>query len=195
MRSRPAPGGTKTWILAFLLAAVATWPAHRARADDPALALHLTGHQIVTYPVRTIARIGFEDAETLAVVTDGGTDRYAAESILRIDFLWDASSVHDPEDAAALVKAIHLFQNQPNPFSPVTEIAFDLPAAGPAELRIYTPDGRLVRKLFGGERPAGRQTARWDGRDEAGRRVAAGVYFYSLVAHGVQESRRMILLR
>jgi hypothetical protein len=36
---------------------------------------------------------------------------------------------------------------------------------------------------------------RWDGRDETGRAVASGVYFYSLTAPGVDENRRMILVK
>jgi flagellar hook assembly protein FlgD len=43
-------------------------------------------------------------------------------------------------------------------------------------------------------REAGRHTASWDGRDDAGEKVGSGTYFYQLIAPGVEESRRMILL-
>jgi hypothetical protein len=102
--------------------------------------------------------------------------------------------VVDPRDAAALVKAVHLFQNQPNPFSPETRIAFDLPKSGPVELVIYSVNGRLIRRLVKDTREAGRHTASWDGRDDAGEKVGSGIYFYQLIATGVDESRRMILL-
>ena len=102
--------------------------------------------------------------------------------------------MEDPEKAAALLKTVHLFQNQPNPFSPETRIAFELPQAGKVELGIYSPDGRLVRTLVTGEHAAGRHSIRWDGLNDAGRKVSGGVYFYSLHAPGVEQSRRMILL-
>jgi len=104
------------------------------------------------------------------------------------------SGISDPRNAAALVKAVHLFQNQPNPFSPETQIAFDLPQAGAATLSTCHVNGRLVRKLVKDTCEAGRHTAMWDGRDDVWAKVGSGVYFYQLTGSGVEESRRMILL-
>jgi hypothetical protein len=168
-----------------------------ARADEPILAIRLSGGESAIYAVGEIERIEFQtyyEEEELLVVHSGGMDHYPTESIARIEFLWDFSSVEDPKDAAALLKAVHLFQNQPNPFSPETQISFELPQAGEVELTIFSPDGRLVRTLVAGERPAGCHTVRWDGLDDVGRGVSGGVYFYSLRAPGIEESRRMILL-
>lgn len=165
-----------------------------ARADEPMLVIWATDGRDATYTVSEIARIGFEDQETLVVVTDSGSQSFPTERIVRIEFDWDFSSVKDPTEAAKLVTAMRLFQNQPNPFSPETRIVFELPAPGQVELGIYSPDGRLVRTLVSGERPAGRQDVRWDGLDDSGRAASSGVYFYSLTAPGVAASRRMILL-
>ena len=175
-----------------LLACLGTPPA--ARADDPMLAIRLTGGESAVYAVAEIDRIAFDGTSALVVEWTGGSQSYPAASIEKIEFLWEFSSTDDPRSAAALVKAMHLFQNQPNPFSPETRITFELPQAGQVELGIYSPDGRLVRTLVTGERPAGRQEVRWDGLDDAGRRAAGGVYFYSLRAPGIADSRRMILL-
>jgi hypothetical protein len=164
-----------------------------AQADEPMLAIRQVGGGSAIYAVGGIERIGFED-DTLVVESAGGLDRYAAEVITRIELLWEFSSVEGPKAAAGLIKAMHLFQNQPNPFSPETRIAFDLPQAGPVELMIYGVNGRLIRRLVKDTRQAGRYTANWDGRDEAGEKVGSGVYFYQLTAPGVEESRRMILL-
>ena len=75
-----------------------------------------------------------------------------------------------------------------------TSIAFDLPTAGPVELVIYGVNGRQIRRLVKDTREAGRHTASWDGRDDAGEKVGSGIYFYQLTAAGAAESRRMILL-
>jgi hypothetical protein len=166
-----------------------------ARADISWLSVLLVGGGTASYPVNDLHRIGFE-GDTLVVVHAGGTERYGAATVVRIEFLWSPanSGVVDPREAAALVKAVHLFQNQPNPFSPETSIAFDLPMAGPVELVIYGVNGRLIRRLVKDTREAGRHTASWDGRDDAGEKVGSGIYFYQLTAAGAAESRRMILL-
>jgi hypothetical protein len=164
------------------------------RAAEPTVLIQMTGGENATYPVAEITRIDFEGEETLVVVTESGTDSYALGMVRRIEFLWESSNIDDVMDAAAMIDAIHLFQNQPNPFSLETRIGFELPDRREVELEIYSADGRLVRTLVAGERPAGRHTMRWDGLDNTGRAVAGGVYFYNLRAPGIDASRRMILL-
>jgi flagellar hook assembly protein FlgD len=95
------------------------------------------------------------------------------------------------------VTALH--PNVPNPFNPVTRIAFDLARDGHVSLRIYDVGGRLVRTLIDAPmargRYAGADAAVWDGIDDAGRRVSSGVYFYRLVTSDLDASRRMVLLK
>jgi hypothetical protein len=55
--------------------------------------------------------------------------------------------------------------------------------------------GRFVRVLEDADREPGRYTVRWDARNEIGRPVAAGVYFYSLEAGDFPESKRVMLIR
>jgi hypothetical protein len=89
----------------------------------------------------------------------------------------------------------HLEQNYPNPFNPTTHIRFSMPAPGPFRLTVHDAAGRRVRTLRDGVAPAGWHDARWDGRDDAGRRVASGVYFYRLEAPGGTQARKMLLLK
>ena len=75
-------------------------------------------------------------------------------------------------------------------------ISFSLPSDCAATLAIHDESGRLVRTLLGGKTlPAGPHTVEWDGRDDAGRECAAGVYFYRLSAGKETLSRKMVLLR
>jgi hypothetical protein len=100
------------------------------------------------------------------------------------------------DDEVDVVKAFHLRQNQPNPFNPVTTIEFSIPQAGRATLRIFDPQGKLVRTLVDREyAAAGRDEVRWDGRDDAGRVVNSGVYFYKLEAGTYIAARKMLLLK
>lgn len=143
----------------------------QARAEEPMLALHLTGGGSAVYTVGEITRIGFDSEETLVVVTGSGADSYSTEAIELIEFLFGSSGVEDPRDAAVLIDAIHLFRNRPNPLKSGTQIAFELARGGKVELSIYGSDGRLVRTLVTGERAAGRHAIVWDGLNEEGRRV------------------------
>jgi hypothetical protein len=88
-----------------------------------------------------------------------------------------------------------LGQNFPNPFNPTTTISFSLAEHGPVQLRIYDVDGRLVRSLVDGHRPAGQQAASWNGTDNRGNRVASGVYFYRLHAGAFTATRKMVILK
>jgi predicted outer membrane repeat protein len=83
----------------------------------------------------------------------------------------------------------------PNPFSSSTSVRFVIPGDSPARLGIYDPAGRLVRDLTGTAVRPGLQTAKWDGTDESGRRVGAGVYFYKLQWEGRTKTSRVTLLR
>jgi hypothetical protein len=84
----------------------------------------------------------------------------------------------------------------PNPFNPVTTIAYDLPDPATVDLAVYDVSGKLVRKLVSAEStPAGHHEVVWKGRDQAGQVVAAGVYFYRLDANGYSETKKMILVR
>ncbi len=83
----------------------------------------------------------------------------------------------------------------PNPANPRAVLAFALPAATRASLRILDARGMVVRTLDLGERPAGRHEAVWDGTDAAGRAVASGSYLARLVTGAGTASARLTLLR
>jgi len=66
----------------------------------------------------------------------------------------------------------------PNPFTSGTEIELRSPAAGEARIEIFRADGGLVRTLPVTLLSSGPSRHRWDGRDDAGHEVAAGIYLY-----------------
>jgi hypothetical protein len=94
------------------------------------------------------------------------------------------------------VPAVQLLQNKPNPFNPRTVITFELTEEAVASLRVYDTAGRLVKELvadrvFG----PGPHEIGWDGRDESGRRVVSGTYFYRLETGHMISTKRMMLIR
>ena len=62
-------------------------------------------------------------------------------------------------------------------------------------LVVFDVSGRRVKTLVDRRLQATTHTFEWDGTDDAGRRVASGVYFYRLVADGRVLTRRMVLLK
>jgi hypothetical protein len=148
------------------------------------------------YTLDRISRVAYSEG-SLQVTTPYGVYEHDLGSIVRMVFVPGSETVgvDRPGDGPIAVGPSHLFQNIPNPFSPETSIAFELPRGGRAELRIYDVNGRLVRTLLNANRKPGTHKLRWDGSDGSGRTVPSGVYFYSLTAPGVDESRKMILAK
>ena len=80
----------------------------------------------------------------------------------------------------------------PNPFHDRTSLRLDLTAPGTLEVDIFDVAGRQVRRLASGLRAAGIHTVTWDGRDDAGRRVAAGVYQCRIRTQDREAARTLI---
>ncbi len=83
-----------------------------------------------------------------------------------------------------------LQQNYPNPFNPSTTIQVELAGTGPATLAVYDLAGRQVAELQNGLLAAGTHSFVFDASG-----LTSGVYFYSLAAGGITETRRMVLLK
>jgi len=83
----------------------------------------------------------------------------------------------------------------PNPFNPSTRIAFRVGNTGPVRLDVHDAAGRLVRVLVAEDLAAGEYAMTWQGHDDAGRRVASGVYFYRLETKDHSETRKMVMLK
>jgi len=109
------------------------------------------------------------------------------------DRMYQAAAVGDGDAPGAPVIALH--QSAPNPSARSTTIRFALPAATDVRLRVYDAAGRLVRVLADGPFGPGEHEVSWDGRNAAGREVAASVYFYSMEADGFRDARKLVLLR
>jgi len=70
----------------------------------------------------------------------------------------------------------------PNPASGPIEIVYRVPFDREMDLEVYDASGRRVRALVASRQPQGVRSVKWDGRDEAGRDVAAGTYFARLTS-------------
>jgi hypothetical protein len=98
-------------------------------------------------------------------------------------------------DVSGAPREVRLLANRPNPFASETDVLYETAREGAVRIAIFDVGGRRVATLVDGTRPAGRHSARWDGRDAAGRRVANGVYVVELRAGGIVARRTLTLLR
>lgn len=105
---------------------------------------------------------------------------------------WDWGKVDVPKKFA-------LSQNYPNPFNYSTTIHYRLLAVGgrPAavNLKVYNTFGQLVRTVVNEKQLAGDYWVLWDGRNNSGKQVASGIYFYRLKLGKLAKTRKMVLLR
>jgi hypothetical protein len=88
-----------------------------------------------------------------------------------------------------------LSQNSPNPFTDATMISFAVGRTGRVRLRIFDVTGRPVKTLVDGIMEANNYRWHWDARDEHGRPVASGVYFYRLESPGYSATRKMVHMK
>ena len=85
--------------------------------------------------------------------------------------------------------------NHPNPFNPETKIVFNLPEEGNVKLEIYNIKGQKVKTLLDCYMNSGRSEMIWNGRDDNGKPVGSGVYFYRLQTPAKSYVRKCMLLK
>ncbi len=86
--------------------------------------------------------------------------------------------------------AYRLYQNYPNPFNPSTTIRYELRQQGQVSVKVYNVLGELVATLIDGQQTAGPHEVVFDAR-----RLASGVYFYTLRTGGFVKTGKMMLLK
>lgn len=92
-----------------------------------------------------------------------------------------------------LLSAVKLLGNYPNPFNPQTTIYYSLPEnTEDAEIFIYNLTGQKVKTFAD---LASRNSVVWNGRDESGKQVASGLYYYVLKSGDFIDSGKMLLLK
>ncbi len=155
-----------------------------------------------------IASIAVQDKNVVSAATvtvdgsfSGNVDWAVVGLEIKPQALSKRGEIAGNDELAAPPLVYQLEQNYPNPFNPSTMIKFALPAAGKVIVKIYSETGQLVRTLVDGEMAAGRHGIHWNGKNQAGRSIASGVYLYQIVARGqngeitFSQTKRMTLLK
>lgn len=105
-----------------------------------------------------------------------------------------ARAVSNDDDS--VVPAItSLNGNYPNPFNPETNISFGMKSAGNVEILVYNLLGQKVKTLLKEFKAAGNHNIVWNGKDDNGKNVASGVYFYRMSTEQYSKTAKMILMK
>ncbi|MBN2538020.1 T9SS type A sorting domain-containing protein [candidate division WOR-3 bacterium] len=95
-----------------------------------------------------------------------------------------------PEGLVTRLEAV-----SPNPLRGRAQVRYSLAVAGPVSIIVHDLAGRQVRTLATGTRPAGRYAADWRGDDDAGRKLADGIYFCRFSSGATNSTQKLILAR
>ncbi len=127
-------------------------------------------------------------AEVTAVYDEGESDP------IEITFTYSGS-----EAANVIIATTKLGNNYPNPFNPVTNIAYSIKETGNLTIEVYNMRGQLVKTLIDEVKETGDHTAIWNGTDNFNKSVSSGVYFYKMVSESnigrYTSTKKMILLK
>lgn len=115
---------------------------------------------------------------------------YTAEANRPLLTIYYRPSTAIAGESHPLPERYSLLQNYPNPFNPTTSITFTLPTSGLVTLRVMDVTGKVVATLANGKLSAGRHSLRFDGST-----LSSGIYFYTLEAGRVSQTKRMLLLK
>ncbi|KPL03896.1 MAG: hypothetical protein AMJ73_05055 [candidate division Zixibacteria bacterium SM1_73] len=162
------PNGSIAWVTLYNGPGNGTdWPS--AVAVDDSYNVYITGH------------------------SDGGSG--IGYDYCTIKYVQTSSDVEDETGDRQKPSEFGLSQNYPNPFNPTTKIEFTLAKSGFVTLHVYDVLGRKVRTLVLEELSSGYKSVIWDGKNDDGKDVASGVYFYQLKVGDFSEPKKMVLLK
>jgi flagellar hook assembly protein FlgD len=102
-------------------------------------------------------------------------------------------------DDNVIVQTLEVFlqQNYPNPFNPTTTISFNISNEQneQIELVVYNLKGQKVKQLVSDQLSTGQHSVVWNGKDNSGKSVSSGIYFYKLKTNEDSNIRKMVLLK
>ena len=88
-----------------------------------------------------------------------------------------------------------LHQNYPNPFNSITTFHYGLQVDAIVNITIYDIMGQVVRTMVDQQQNAGYRSVQWNGTNNTGSPVSAGIYLYKIRAGDLRQTRKMVLLK
>lgn len=136
---------------------------------------HFTDGTTQSYAVEDIRKLTFVGDEQLLWLNDGAQYTWNVSTIGLYEFDETIGIEHIASGLAPLQLSVY-----PNPATAEVTLDTELPQAARLVVAILDLQGRVVRGLYAGERPAGAYRMQWDAADDRGARVAPGTYLVRL---------------
>ena len=177
-------------------------PVIATDVDDDTLTYGLIGTDANSFSIKTNSgQLQTKDAldhdtkssySVSVTVTDGKSGAITIAVTINVTGLADAPAL------LAIPAKSALLPNYPNPFNPETWIPYQLSKSVDVTFTIYNMRGVIVRELALGYKSAGYHTSKnraayWNGRNNFGEKVAAGVYFSTLKAGDYTATRKLLI--
>jgi hypothetical protein len=135
---------------------------------------------------------GLTQAIFLDFGLEGVNTAFTRTHLMNRSLYWFGFTVGNEDHSAAPTPDGVALRNYPNPFNPVTTIAWSKPANGrPVDLTIYNLRGESVRTIAG----LTTDSYQWNGTDDQGRKLASGTYFFRLKGGVETPTKKMVLLK
>ena len=89
----------------------------------------------------------------------------------------------------------HLGNAYPNPFNPQTKIQYTIEKESNLDLYIHDLTGKRIKTLFIGHQSVGSYINNWNGDNNKGQKVSAGLYFYTIATSSNKQTKKLILIK
>ena len=140
--------------------------------------------EILHVEIKDIANNLF--GETTIQLTGAGFDK-GEEIILK--------KTTDNEMFSGVPKEYVLLPCYPNPFNPKTTISYGLPRRSNVTIKIYDILGQTVKTLLDETKDAGYYKVIWDGKNDSGLNISAGLYLTVMSSPGYRKVEKMMLVK
>jgi hypothetical protein len=174
-----------THTLRLLVAALLLLPA---ALSAQSVFFHFTNGTTQTYAVEDIRKLTFVGDEQVLWLNDGTQYTWNVSTIGQYEFQEGVGIEHIASGVAPL--RLHLY---PNPASAEVTVETELPQGGRLVVDILDLQGRVVRSLYAGERPAGPYRLQWDSTDDRGARLAQGTYLVRMAPPWGSSTKPVVL--
>jgi len=171
------------------------------RGNNPGWSTLLTVNGYIEIVERNVSLNSFMDESELYIrllMTSNSTDESQGWFVDDIFLVLNQDmppNVNTDSGIINLPDQVQLFPNYPNPFNPITNIAFSLAKYSLVDLKIVDIKGRQICQLLNNDFAAGRHGVSWNGTNDLGAAVGSGIYFMVLRAEGKVLSQKLSLIR